>query len=267
MQMKKHLFNPLMGGNAPWKPDLCIIFTILAFCIATAIAQGTGFFYSPHYTKVLVLTCLFVAYTGLWFYLKWSGRLNDESVVFMIILLGVLARCGYVLLSGLYERQHDAGAYTGMGTDFVNPGHIGYIEYIYKFHKLPDLNPYELFAYYHPPLHHMISFLWLQLNIMLGVTEDLAFENLPFFKIRCNYLNHLYGLVHHFRVGTADRYFPVIRNINFHTGAGDNLVDGLASLSYHIANFFGVNLDGNNLRRIRAYFFPRLCNCRGHNFI
>lgn len=178
MQMKKHLFNPLMGGNAPWKTDLCIIFTILAFCIATAIAQGTGFFYSPHYTKVLVLTCLFVAYTGLWFYLKWSGRLNDESVVFMIILLGVLARCGYVLLSGLYERQHDAGAYTGMGTDFVNPGHIGYIEYIYKFHKLPDLNPYELFAYYHPPLHHMISFLWLQLNIMLGVTEDLAFENL-----------------------------------------------------------------------------------------
>lgn len=176
--MKKHLFNPPMNDNASWKTDLCVIFTILAFCIATAIAQGTGFFYSPHYTKVLVLTCLFVAYTGLLFYLKWSGHLNEESIVFMIILLGVLMRCGYVLLSGLYERQHDAGAYTGMGTDFVNPGHIGYIEYIYKFHKLPDLNPYELFAYYHPPLHHIISFLWLQLNIMLGVAEDLAFENL-----------------------------------------------------------------------------------------
>lgn len=95
-----------------------------------------------------------------------------------MILLGVLLRCGYVLLSGLYDRQHDAGAYTGMGTSFVNPGHIGYIEYIYKFHKLPDINPYELFAYYHPPLHHILSFLWLQLNILLGVSEELAFENL-----------------------------------------------------------------------------------------
>ena len=81
-------------------------------------------------------------------------------------------------ISGLYDRQHDAGVYTGIATDFVNPGHIGYIEYIYKFHKLPDLNPYELFAYYHPPLHHLLSFLWLQVNIFLGVAEDMAFENL-----------------------------------------------------------------------------------------
>ena len=98
--------------------------------------------------------------------------------MYLLVLAGVFLRCGYVLLSGLYERQHDAGAYTGMGTEFVNPGHIGYIEYIYKFHKLPDINPYELFAYYHPPLHHILSFLWLQLNILLGVSEELAFENL-----------------------------------------------------------------------------------------
>lgn len=36
----------------------------------------------------------------------------------------------YVLLSRSYDRQHDAGAFTGMGTDFINPGHIGYVEYI-----------------------------------------------------------------------------------------------------------------------------------------
>ena len=117
-------------------------------------------------------------YASIFLYLKLSRKLNENTIVFLLILLGVLLRCGYVLLSGLYDRQHDAGAYTGMGTDFINPGHIGYIEYIYKFHKLPDLNPYELFAYYHPPLHHFISFLWLQLNIFAGVAEDLAFENL-----------------------------------------------------------------------------------------
>ena len=155
-----------------------ITLTILISCLLIAVLQGSSFFYAPHYTKVLVLSLLFLGYLGVLIYLKLSGRLGENTIVFMMILLGVLLRGGYVLLSGLYERQHDAGAYTGMGTDFVNPGHIGYIEYIYKFHKLPDINPYELFAYYHPPLHHIISHIWLQINIWLGVTEELAFENL-----------------------------------------------------------------------------------------
>ena len=158
---------------------MALIISIVLLCLLTAVGQGSLFFYTSHYTKVLTLTCIFAAYFGILFYLKFSKRLGEENTaVFMMILLGVLLRCTYVLLSGLYDRQHDAGAYTGMGTDFVNPGHIGYIEYIYKFHKLPDLNPYELFAYYHPPFHHILSFLWLQLNIVLGVAEDLAFENL-----------------------------------------------------------------------------------------
>lgn len=177
--MTKLLFeNTTVSGSGTKKTTLCLILTIIASCILTAIAQGTGFFYSSHYVKVLVLACFFFLYAGVFLYLKASHRLNENTLVYMMILLGVLLRCGYVLLSGLYERQHDAGAYTGMGTDFVNPGHIGYIEYIYKFHKLPDINPYELFAYYHPPLHHIISCLWLQLNIWLGVAEELAFENL-----------------------------------------------------------------------------------------
>ncbi|MCM1136552.1 MAG: glycosyltransferase family 39 protein [Clostridium sp.] len=155
-----------------------IVLTVVISCLITAIAQGSGFFYSSHYTKLLALSLIFCAYACLCAYLKLSNRLDENSVIYMTILLGVLLRCSYVLLSGLYDRQHDAGVYTGMGTDFVNPGHIGYIEYIYKFHKLPDINPYELFAYYHPPLHHIISFLWLQLNITLGAAEDLAFENL-----------------------------------------------------------------------------------------
>lgn len=160
------------------KTSLGITLTIILSCILVALAQGTGFFYTSHYTKVFVLCCIFLCCVGALFYLKTAGRLKENTCVYLLILFGIFLRCSYVLLSGLYERQHDAGVYTGMGTDFVNPGHIGYIEYIYKFHKLPDINPYELFAYYHPPLHHIISYVWLQLNIFLGVAEELAFENL-----------------------------------------------------------------------------------------
>ena len=160
-------------------PVIIQLLLIAISCLFTAAAQGTGFGKMSHYYQVLVLFCIFLAFGAVLFYMKVTKRLiREDAAVTMMILLGVLLRCGYVLLSGLYDRQHDAGVYTGMGTDFVNPGHIGYIEYIYKFHKLPDLNPYELFAYYHPPLHHLLSLLWLQVNIFLGVAEDMAFENL-----------------------------------------------------------------------------------------
>lgn len=155
-----------------------ILLSIIGSCILTAAMQANSFLYNSHYVKTFVIVCLFLLYIGLLGYLKASRHLNENTLVFMLIFLGTLLRCSYVLWSGLYDRQHDAGAYTGIGTAFVNPGHIGYIEYIYKFHKLPDINPYELFAYYHPPLHHIISYIWLQMNIFLGVSEELAFENL-----------------------------------------------------------------------------------------
>lgn len=106
------------------------------------------------------------------------GKLSEESVVFVIVLWGMILHGCYVLLSGLYERQHDEGVYTGIATVQVNPGHIGYIEYVYKFHKLPDMNPYQLFSYYHPPLHYVISGVWLIVLTSLGMAEEMAFENL-----------------------------------------------------------------------------------------
>lgn len=155
------------------------VIIILLSCLFVAVIQGAGLWEDSHSIKTLVLSLIFLVYFGLLYYMKASKRLVHENTsVTMMIFLGVLIRCGYVLLSGLYDRQHDAGAYTGMGTDFINPGHIGYIEYIYKFHHLPDINPYELFAYYHPPLHHILSCLWLKINIFFGAAENFAFENL-----------------------------------------------------------------------------------------
>lgn len=232
--MKILLFTDANASSRKDKTSLCITLTILASCILTAILQGSSFFYSTHYTKLLVLSCLFVLYTGLFLYFKASKRLNENTLVFMMILLGVLLRCGYVLLSGLYERQHDAGAYTGMGTSFVNPGHIGYIEYIYKFHKLPDINPYELFAYYHPPLHHILSCIWLQLNVWLGVSEELAFENLQILPL-------LYSCL----------CMPVVWKIlEILNVRGKGLFIGLALMAYHPATIIMAGSVNNDMLTI-----------------
>lgn len=155
-----------------------MVLFILISCFFVALMQAGGFHLLEHRSKIFILTLFFVIYIGFLCYFTFFKGFDENTSVIMVLLLGVFLRCSFVLLSGLYERQHDAGAYTGYGTEFINPGHIGYIEYIYKFGTLPNINPYTLFGYYHPPLHHIISFLFLKLNLLLGTTEEIAFENL-----------------------------------------------------------------------------------------
>ena len=152
---------------------------LFAFCLFTTLMQGIPVLAATP-GKVLTGGCLFLFFStfAALLFLHSSRRLTEERVVFFLIFWGMLFHCLYVLLSGLYDRQHDEGVYTGIATGQVNPGHIGYTEYIYKFHRLPDFNPYRLFSYYHPPLHYVLSGLWLMLLTGLGMPEDLAFENL-----------------------------------------------------------------------------------------
>lgn len=156
-----------------------ILITILSLCFITVLMQGIPalaaiprkFIWNGTILMLLFLLLIFL-------YLHKKGKLTEERIVWIIITAGMILHCCYVLLSGLYDRQHDEGVYTGIATSQVNPGHIGYIEYIYKFHRLPDMNPYQLFSYYHPPLHYAISGIWLIFLTSLGMPEDLAFENL-----------------------------------------------------------------------------------------
>ncbi len=106
------------------------------------------------------------------------GKLKEETGLICMIFGGMLLRAFFVLKSDIWTLQNDTGTYTGFGTDQINIGHIGYIEYIYKFMHLPDMDPYEVFGYFHPPLHHIIEALWLTFQRMRGVPEDLLFENL-----------------------------------------------------------------------------------------
>ena len=105
-------------------------------------------------------------------------KTDSEGLILWSIWFGMLMRAGYVLFHDIHTLQNDDGTYTGFGTEMINNGHIGYIEYIYKFFHLPDMNPYDHFGYYHPPLHHIIEAIWMTVQRLLGVDEALAFENL-----------------------------------------------------------------------------------------
>ncbi len=156
-----------------------IIAMLLLFCLLTTLMQGIPSLAALPRNRILG-GCLFLFALTLTAVtvLRLTHRLTENHIVFFLIFWGMLFHCSYVLLSGLFDRQHDEGVYTGIATAQVNPGHIGYIEYIYKFRKLPDMNPYQLFSYYHPPLHYLLSGLWLIFLTSLGMAEELAFENL-----------------------------------------------------------------------------------------
>lgn len=156
-----------------------ILLMITVICILTTLAQGIpSLAATARDSKMTVFICLFLLSFVLLLYLWKKEALTEERMVFFIIFLAMLLHCSYVILSGLYDRQHDEGVYTGIASAQINPGHIGYIEYIYKFRQLPDFNPYRLFSYYHPPLHYVLSGLFLILLTALGMPETLAFENL-----------------------------------------------------------------------------------------
>ena len=75
----------------------------------------------------------------------------------IVIFLGCIARMIYVFITDVGTRQHDLGYATLLSDGKVNPGHLGYVEYIAKFGHLPDFDPFSVFSYYNPPLHHIIG--------------------------------------------------------------------------------------------------------------
>ncbi len=97
-----------------------------------------------------------------------------------IIISGILVRLIYILNTSVFERTHDVGTYTDLSDSLINPGHLGYIEYIAKFGHLPDFDPFKLFSYYHPPLHHILSAIVVKISSLFTDSVDTCFENVQY---------------------------------------------------------------------------------------
>lgn len=90
----------------------------------------------------------------------------------MIIVLGIFLKLAYVLYTGVWTRQHDV-------VDFgTGEGHAGYIEYLVQHEALPDFDPRSVWAFFQPPLHHIISAVWMKICIFTGQAERQVHENI-----------------------------------------------------------------------------------------
>lgn len=89
----------------------------------------------------------------------------------LILLLGVMLRTSYVLYTAIWTRQHDV-------IDFgVGEGHAGYMEYIFANLSLPTGDPRDKWAFFQPPLHHIISAAWMRFCAHFGLIYRQVQEN------------------------------------------------------------------------------------------
>ncbi len=120
--------------------------------------------YNKDFIVRLIFTALLFAPLIAGIVLKKRNKLDPDKMCVLIIMTGILLRVLYIYHTKVTVRQHDVGSFSEL-----DGGHAAYIMYLYRRHHLPQFDPRTVDQFYHPPLHHIISALWLALMNLLGV--------------------------------------------------------------------------------------------------
>lgn len=119
---------------------------------------------------------------GIGIYMYKTKTLTTEKMMFLLIATGFILRLAYIFYTDVgvagistQDRQHDV-FYFNSDTD--NFRHSSYIEWFYNNLSLPKVKPEGLNQYYHPPLHHFISAMWMRVMTTLGMSYNGAVESI-----------------------------------------------------------------------------------------
>lgn len=87
-------------------------------------------------------------------------KITDDIKLKIVLAAGILLRLYYVVATPVIQtRQYDLGS--AVPKEGIFSGHLGYIFYLFTYKGLPDFDPREVYQFFHPPLHHTISALWM----------------------------------------------------------------------------------------------------------
>lgn len=130
--------------------------------ILSAVVFAANFFLTIRYSRsfakgawlfiggsVIVLTL---------YYFSRTKRFKEQLFSLMIMAVSFLLKFYYVYYTSVYTRQNDVHLFGG------DNGHAGYMEYLLYEHHLPDFDVRDTWGFCHPPLHHIISAVWIYIN-------------------------------------------------------------------------------------------------------
>lgn len=95
--------------------------------------------------------------------LAFGKKLKASDLVTAALAAGFVMRAVMVLFTPLNFYQHDVSNFSGRQAGF----HDSYILYIYENFTIPDGDVRDLGQFYHPPLHYILSALFLRLHNVL----------------------------------------------------------------------------------------------------
>ena len=123
---------------------------------------------------------LFGAYLLMLLLLRLRKVPLGEAAIPLILTAGFLMQLTFVIYMPYDFSWHDLGGFGSLEDTQIYGGHLGFINYLAKFGRLPAENPlvqgYEDF--YHPPLYHLIQAGFLKFNLLAGLPLEAALENL-----------------------------------------------------------------------------------------
>lgn len=156
-----------------WYPIL--IGTILIWFIGCS-QTCADFIAAQKGTAAILLAALYLILIVYLVFLK--GKRDTKTILGLIFLGGFLLRAYYVLAAPYSITAHDLGSFTGLDTMETGGGHLGYIDYIYKNHHLPDFDPRTRWSFYNPPGFYVFEVAVLGITRIFGVAEPLCYESL-----------------------------------------------------------------------------------------
>ncbi len=160
------------------KPFLILFVLALFSCLCIPSTQGS--LKDPLYLAILSgALILFFTVCGkrILAYIKANpfletNKLREPFVYYLIMLPGFFVKFCYILYTQVWDRQHDV-------VDFnVGEGQAAYIEYFLTNRHLPDFDPRSVWGFFQPPLHHILSAIWMKISLFLGLAERQAQENI-----------------------------------------------------------------------------------------
>lgn len=128
---------------------------------------------------------LCIALVCLWAAGGWIFRKKGTEV---LLAGGFVAALVFVLKLPYTFSWHDLASYSADFSGAAKPdGHLGYIAWLVEHGTLPLQDPridgYSVF--YNPPLYHILQALFMKLNLLLGVSQEAALENLQIVTMLC----------------------------------------------------------------------------------
>ena len=149
------------------------VFSVLATVLFDKTNQLNGIAFAIFGFSVVIAVAV---------YLGINKKLTTQNIIILLFAAGFVIRLNYILGTYLTNtrrvRQHDLYKFGG------EKGHSAYIEHFYNNgFTMPDFDPTTKAQFYHPPLHHFLSALWMRLLTTFNMSYDRAISSLQFLTL------------------------------------------------------------------------------------